>query len=106
MIYNVIVTPAAEYDIAEGFAYIQARSPENSERWLRGLYKLVHKLETLPKRCGRAREADDFGLDLRQLVFKSHRIVFRIDDAAGEVRVIRVIHGARLGLTREDLDNA
>ncbi|MDB5320914.1 MAG: Plasmid stabilization system protein [Phycisphaerales bacterium] len=105
MIYDVVVTAAAEDDIAEAFAYIQARSPENAERWLRGLYKLVHKLESLPKRCGRAREADELGMDLRQLVFKSHRIVFRIDEAAGTVRVLRVFHGARLGLSREELDN-
>jgi plasmid stabilization system protein ParE len=59
----------------------------------------------MPKRCGHAREAEDFGLDLRQLVFKSHRIVFRIDEAARIVRVLRVIHGARLLLTPEDLDN-
>ena len=65
MIYEVIVTPAAEDDIAEAFAYIQARAPENAERWVRGLYKLVGKLESMPKRCGRAREADDLGLDLR-----------------------------------------
>jgi plasmid stabilization system protein ParE len=105
MTCDVIVTPAAEYDIAEAFAYIQARSPENAERWVRGLYKLVHKLESMPKRCGRAREADDLGLDLRQLVFKSHRIVFRIDEAACVVRVLRLFHGARLGLSLEDLDN-
>jgi plasmid stabilization system protein ParE len=105
VIYDVIVTPAAENDIAEGFANIQARAPMNAERWLRGLYKLDHKLESMPKRCGRAREADDLGLDLRQLVFKSHRIVFWIDDEEGSVRVMRVFHGARLGLTREDLDN-
>jgi plasmid stabilization system protein ParE len=37
MTYDVIVTPAAENDIAEGFAYIQARSPVNAERWVRGL---------------------------------------------------------------------
>jgi plasmid stabilization system protein ParE len=105
MIYEVIVTPAAENDVAEGFAYIQARSPLNAERWVRGLYKLVHKLESMPKRCGRAREADDLGLDLREIVFKSHRIVFQIDETEGVVFVVRVFHGARLGLTREDLDN-
>jgi plasmid stabilization system protein ParE len=36
MIYDVIVTPAAENDIAAGFAYIQARSPVNAERWVQG----------------------------------------------------------------------
>jgi len=55
MIYDVIVAPAAENGIAEGFAYIRARSPENAERWLRGLYQLVHKLESMPKRCVRLR---------------------------------------------------
>src|SRR5258707_2125652 len=101
MTYDVIVTPAAEDDIAEAFAYIQARSPENAERWVRGLYRLVHKLESMPKRCGRAREAEDLGLDLRQLVFKSHHIVFRIDEAARAVRVPRRSARALAGRTRE-----
>jgi hypothetical protein len=36
MIYDVIVTPAAATDIALGFSYVQARSPLNAERWVRG----------------------------------------------------------------------
>jgi plasmid stabilization system protein ParE len=70
---------------------------------VRGLYKLVHTREAPPGRCARAREADELQLDLRQIVFKSHRIVFRIEVAAGTVRVLRVFHSARQGLSKEEL---
>jgi plasmid stabilization system protein ParE len=39
--YRVIITPAAEEDVAESFAYIHARSPLNGARWLKSLYYAV-----------------------------------------------------------------
>lgn len=108
MTYTVIVTPAAQTDIALAFAYIQERSPLNAQRWLRGLYKMVHTLETLPKRCGRAREADLIGEDIRQTFFKSHRIIFRIEEVEKIVHILHVRHGARAAIspddTRDDAD--
>src|SRR5205814_4484337 len=103
MTYDVIITPAAENDISLAFDYIQARSPLNAERWLRGMYRLIRKLELFPGRCGRAREAETLGVDLRQIVFKSHRIIFRIEQKERIVRVIRVRHGAQGGLSKPEL---
>jgi len=36
-------------------------------------------LESLPERCAYAREREYLDADLRQLVFKSHRIVFAVE---------------------------
>jgi hypothetical protein len=36
--YEVIATPEAEEGIVGAFEYINDRSPENSAKWLRGLY--------------------------------------------------------------------
>jgi plasmid stabilization system protein ParE len=102
MTYTVVVTPAAEFDIAAAFAYIHDRSPLNAERWLRGLYRSIHKLERFPGRCAPAREAEALGEDLRQFVFKSHRLVFRIEQDERVVRVLRVIHAARLHADDEE----
>lgn len=92
--YTVIITPAAEADVVESFAYIQERSPLNAERWLRQLYKAIHDLEGFAGH-GRAREADFLDADLRQKIFKSHRIVYTVDKAAKIVTVHYVRHASR-----------
>ena len=95
MKFRVVVTPEAQDGIRESFAYIDQRSPRNAARWLQSLYKTIDTLETMPERCGPAREQDYLDEDLRQLVFKSHRIVFRIDKPRRTVWVLWVRHAKR-----------
>lgn len=76
--YKVIVTPEAEFSIRESFLYIFARSPLNAERWIRSLYAEIDTLETFPERCAFALEREYLEMDLRQLLFKSHRVVFSV----------------------------
>jgi plasmid stabilization system protein ParE len=94
MKFKVIVTPAAEADLAESFAYIHARSPHNAGRWLRALYREIRGLETVAG-FGRAPESDYLGVELRQKVFKSHRIIYTLDEKKRLVHVHYVRHGAR-----------
>jgi plasmid stabilization system protein ParE len=94
--YKVFVTPEAELGIISAFRYIEEHSPLNAEKWLRGLYSRIDTLEQMPTRCALAREAQYFSEDLRQLIFKSHRIVFRIEEQARVVRVLYVLHGKQL----------
>jgi hypothetical protein len=86
--YKVLVTPEAELGVISALRYIEEHSPFNAEKWLRGLYSRIDTLEQMPSRCARAREAQYFGEELRQLIFKSHRIVFRIEEKALIVRVL------------------
>jgi plasmid stabilization system protein ParE len=103
MSYRVVITPAAEEDLAEAFAYIHARSPMNAEKWLRALLRAVHDLEGFAG-YGRARESDYLDADLRQKVFKSHRIVFSVDDKSKVVTVHYVRYGARRAAGEPDED--
>jgi plasmid stabilization system protein ParE len=91
--YEVIVTPEAETGIFSAFEYVNERSPENAAKWLRGLYRAIDALETAPERCSVARENEYFEGTLRQLLFKSHRIVFRVEQAEKIVTVLYVLHG-------------
>ena len=91
--YRVLITPEAEQGVLDAFRYIDERAPISAERWLRKLYRRIDTLERMPRRCALAPESDYFGEELRQLIFESHRIVFRIEDAAGIVRVLFVVHG-------------
>jgi len=93
--FRVIVTPEAQKGIRESFEYIHARAPRNAARWLQALYDQIDTLERFPERCARAREKDSFEEDLRQLVFKSHRIVFRIQKTEKAVYVLYVRHAKR-----------
>ena len=93
MKFRVIVTPEAQTGIRQSFLYIRQHGPLNAARWLRGLYATVATLERMPERCGPAIERDYVDQDLRQLIFKSHRIVFRIDKPLKIVWVLWVRHG-------------
>jgi plasmid stabilization system protein ParE len=94
MKYPVIITPAAEADVVAAFAYIRARSPMNAARWLKSLYKAIDGLGEFHG-YGRAPEGDWLDCELRQKVFKSHRIVYSVDDKKKIVHVHFVRHGAR-----------
>ncbi len=90
--YEVIVTPEAQLGIVAAFEYIHERSPLNAEQWLRALYAQIDTLETMPGRGALVREREYFNEELRQLLFKSHRIVFRIEHSARIVRVLYFRH--------------
>ena len=93
--FAVIVTPEAQAGIREAFLYIHERAPLNGERWLRQLYAQIDTLEQFPERCGYARERDYLEADLRQLIFKSHRVVFQVDKISNTVYILHVRHAKR-----------
>ena len=92
---EIIVTPEAQEGIRSSFRYICERAPLNASRWLQGLYDRIDTLERFPERCGFAREREYLEEGLRQLVFKSHRVIFRIDKARKTVYVLHVRHARR-----------
>jgi len=50
-------------------------------------------LETAPERCSLARENEYLEGTLRQILFKFHRIIFRVEQAEKIVRILYVRHG-------------
>lgn len=101
--YEVIITPAAEADLVESFAYIHSRAPLNAARWLCDLYKAIDGLAEFHGHS-RAPESDWLYRDLRHKIFKSHRIIFSIDDDAKRVYVHYVRHGARRAVGEPDTE--
>jgi plasmid stabilization system protein ParE len=102
--YRVIVTPEAQAGIRSAFDYIRERAPLNAARWLQGLYQQIDTLEGVPERCGFARERKYFEDDLRRLIFKSHRIVFQIDEQQHTVHVLYVRHAKRRAVGETETD--
>lgn len=99
-----MVTPEAEAGIVAAFHYIQERSPSNAAKWLTGLYQCIDTLERMPSRCALARECQYFEAELRQLLFKSHRIIFRVEDVEKIVRVLYVLHAKQRAAGEPDGD--
>jgi plasmid stabilization system protein ParE len=51
-------------------------------------------LSILPKRCGAAPESQFLAEPLRHYIYKSHRIIFGVEEAEKIVRILYVRHGA------------
>lgn len=101
MPHKVIFRSEARDEALDAAGYIaQHGSPETALRWYDGLEAAVASLTSMPTRCGYARENESFpGVELRQLVYKSHRLIFTV--RGDEVHVLHVRHVARANL--EDL---
>jgi toxin ParE1/3/4 len=93
--YTVLITPTAQQEIQEAFAYIHCDAPLGARRWLTRLYEKIDTLELFPDRCPVAPDSEHIGEELRHLLFASHRVIFRIEEPARIVRILGVRHAAR-----------
>jgi plasmid stabilization system protein ParE len=96
--YKVIFRPEARDEALDAADYIAEHgSPDIALHWYEGLEAAIRSLESMPARCGYAREHEAFpGVELRQLVYKSHRMIFTIRE--NEVHVLHVRHVAQANL--------
>ncbi len=79
------------------------KEPDAADRWYLGLVTAILSLEELPERCPSIPEQDEFQFEIRQLIYFSHRIIFRVLHESNIVIVYRVYHGSRRGLAQGDL---
>jgi len=59
------------------------------------LYGEIDSLERFPERFSYAREREYLEEELRQFVYKSHRVVFHVDKPKCTIYVLYVRHGKR-----------
>ena len=93
MSWRLEFSPTAESEILEAARFIAEDSPTDAVRWYDGIYEAIMSLQDMPNRCSHARENEAFPIELRQMVFKSHRVIFSIHSDV--VRIHRVLHGAQ-----------
>jgi len=91
--FKIITTTDAEADIVAAHDWIALDSPQGATLWVNGLEAAITSLKRLPRRCPRAPESDAFDRDIRQMFYKSHRVLFTIESRA--VVVLHVRHAAR-----------
>lgn len=86
------MSSAAEEDLREAKRYLEKHAPEYVSEWGARMRRAVLSLRDMPERCALAPEKDLFGLELRQLLEGSYRILFHVDRKT--VRVLHVRHSA------------
>jgi len=104
--YHVLLTDKAEADVAAVLAWFRNQSAVAAgAKWFAQLMAAIDKLEVLPERCAKATEGTDLGLDLREILVGKrrgvYRVIFQIEGRT--VHILRVWHGARDALSRDDL---
>ena len=93
--YVVNISPTAQADVRDIWLYISADSPEAAEKFMDALDHQLQTLQSFPTRCTLIQENQHLATDYRHLIFGKYRTIFRIDQEADVVEVLRIIHGAR-----------
>lgn len=103
MKFRVRVTEAALEDVDEIRRWIEDNgSPVSAGRFVDRLLAGMRRLETSPRRCAKAPEADWFeDLEIRHQVVSGYRVLFTIEGT--EVVVLHVRHGRREGAAPDEL---
>lgn len=91
---RVIIESRAVADLNSHVEWIENQgAPLNAERWMEIILEAIQSLAEMPARCPLAPENGWLGLEIRQHVVASHRILFTIDSRT--VRVLHIRHAAR-----------
>lgn len=79
MTFRVELTAKAESDV-EGVLrwFVEQRATAAGRRWLERLMARIDTLENHPGRCPIADEANELGMELRELAFGKRRGTYRI----------------------------
>ena len=107
MRYRVEMSARAELDLDVTIAWLTRRgvSASTANRWLNRLLSATATLERDPQRCALAPEAEELGIEVRELLFgrrpNVYRILFVLESQT--VNVVHIRHSARDALRPGDL---
>jgi toxin ParE1/3/4 len=91
--YEIVLSPRAVQDLEEIVRYIAADGIEVAERFGRLLFEKTRALGEFPRTGRIVPEFRD--PNIRELIVKSYRIVYRIDENALQIQIARFWHAAR-----------
>ena len=96
---------AAVFDEIEcATRWIARDSLEAAHAWSNGLFDLIEHLGDFVAGYALARENEArAGVELREFLYHSHRVIYAIDDEARVVQVLHVWHAARRNVPRDQL---
>lgn len=93
MAWQLIWAPSARLDLKELASYVAESRPEAAIRFVRSIFHSVEHLAEFPESGRVVPEFDE--PDIREVVRRPCRIVYRIKREAGIVEIARVWHAAR-----------
>jgi plasmid stabilization system protein ParE len=107
MTFQVEITPIAETQIDQAYRWYRKRNPEFADRWFRELMNTVATLQEKPQRCALALEHEIFEEEVRQLLYRKVKNVYRIlfTIRGNTVYVLYVRHSAQEPLTLKDIED-
>lgn len=87
------IDPEVVHQIVEAMNHIARDSPDRARQWVDQLHDKIEAIVDMPHSYSFAREQDAFrGIELRQFVHQSHRVIFAV--GTHKVRVLRIQHTA------------
>lgn len=94
LIYNVIILPLAEHDIAKNTDYIfyEKQAPETAVKLLAGFRNTISKLEQFPESHELDEDEDLAAMQIRKCYYKNYKIYFHVNKENQAVYVLRVLH--------------
>ena len=90
IVSRAAITPEAEEDLADIWAYIARDSERNADRFLRKLIETMSRLAAFP---GMGPARDELAKGMRSFPVGNF-VIFYLKSSEG-IQVIRVLHGAR-----------
>ena len=91
--WKVIIAPSAQADLEEIVGYVAGH---NSNAAVRLGFELIHRTESLAIFPEIGRIVPEFRHpDLREVICRSYRIIYRLDHANCRMEIVRFWHGAR-----------
>lgn len=96
MDYQVILSPKAVSDLEAIVRYISLNNPESARKLGQRLLEKTKELSQFPFKGQKVVEFDD--PDIRQLILRPYRIVYRIEEDKKLVSVARFWHSSQESL--------
>ncbi len=93
MACRIIWSPSARWDLLDLKDYLSLDSPEIAKRFVASLLVAVEHLEEFPLSGRVVPEFDDE--QLREIIRKPCRIVYRLNSDKSTIEIVRVWHAAR-----------
>lgn len=92
MKFRVEIEATAKAEIGSIYFFLLEVNPPYADRWLLGLHEAIATLREMPMRCRMVRQEEDFGYEVRRLLYEDYKILFRIVDR--DVQVVHVRHAS------------
>jgi toxin ParE1/3/4 len=91
--WQVIIAPSAQMDLADIVHYI---TQHNSDAAARLGFELITRAESLANFPELGRKVPEFRqADLREIICRSYRIIYRLERQHQQIQIVRFWHGAR-----------